>query len=44
MGRNTGVKLINLKGKTLLQLTKVMKDDVAEVKVMKMETSLKQKQ
>jgi hypothetical protein len=37
------VKLIN-EGKTLLQLTKVMKDDVAEVIVMKMETSLKQKQ
>jgi DNA gyrase subunit A len=32
MGRATqGVKLINLKGKTLLQLYKVMKDDVAEV-------------
>jgi DNA gyrase subunit A len=32
MGRATqGVKLINLKGKTLLLLTKVMKDDPEEV-------------
>jgi DNA gyrase subunit A len=36
--------LINLKGKdSIAAVTKVMKDDVAEV-VMKMETSLKQKQ
>jgi DNA gyrase subunit A len=43
MGRATqGVKLINLKGKdSIAAVTKVMKDDVAEI-VMKMETSLKQ--
>jgi DNA gyrase subunit A len=44
MGRATqGVKLINLKGKDSIAAVTVMKDDVAEV-VMKMETSLKQKQ
>jgi DNA gyrase subunit A len=39
MGRATqGVKLINLKGKdSIAAVTKVMKDDVAEVLLMKME-------
>jgi DNA gyrase subunit A len=45
MGRNTRCETNQLERKdSIAAVTKVMKDDVAEVIVMKMETSLKQKQ